>query len=111
MLIPRFGATGAVIGSLFAESVIMIFYVNNCDNYVTFRIVIDVLYKRLLAAVCMVIGVYFINSTMEMDDMLILMIEIFSGALIYILVLMLLRDSVVRDLKKFILNFVKGIKD
>ena len=48
-LIPRWGAVGAVIASLAAESTITFLYVKNCRGYLTAATLFAVIRKRLLA--------------------------------------------------------------
>ena len=97
-LIPRWGAVGAVIASLAAESTITFLYVKNCRGYLTATTLFAVIRKRLLAGVLMCLPVMGIGRLPIGNDILKLVLQIFSGAVIYIAALALMRDELLKEL-------------
>ena len=107
MLIPKFGAKGAVVGSLMAEGTITALYLWNCNGYIRVRQIVKNGWKKCLAAIVMFImikmlGVIILNNT------LLIAVSIIAGAIVYILLLMLLRDKFVTDVIR--LGYIRVMK-
>lgn len=92
ILIPSFGSFGAVIATLIAESVITVLYMHFCNNYLTYRKIAERFWKKLIAAIAMLIFIKSIDTHIA-SDLVAVIIEVVSGGIIYIAVLFLLRDS------------------
>lgn len=107
MLIPKFGAKGAVVGSLMAEGTITALYLWNCNGYIRVRQIVKNGWKKCLAAIVMFImikmlGVIILNNT------LLIAVSIIAGAIVYMLLLMLLRDKFVTDFIR--LGYIRVMK-
>ena len=94
--IPKFAATGAVIGSIIAEMTITILYYVNCNGYLNFKALLKCCYKRLCAGIFMLIVVKFVSHC-GLIGIYLLLTEIIVGAVVYFLCLGLLKDEFVED--------------
>lgn len=95
-LIPRFAAIGAATASVIAETVISIIYVYMSKGYITWKNLWHLSWKRFLAGFTMMILTYKIGTFMKVSIVATL-IQIICGALIYGLLLMILRDQFERN--------------
>lgn len=105
LLIPRFGAIGAVIASLLAEFVISIIYVHMSKGYITWKELWDKSRKRFLAGAVMMAVVYAIGIVMGVDVSTTL-IQIISGVVVYGLLLVVLGDNLLKEWGRHICNRV-----
>lgn len=106
ILIPRYGAFGAGIGTLAAESSVNILKFIFAVPYTKGKGYFSDLWKYFTAAVIMGLGVYIISVLIK-SNVLQLLIGIPFGALIYAIVLLLLKS----EFAEFMLDFiVKKIK-
>ena len=97
IFIPKFGATGAVIGSIIAELTISVLYFFHCDGYLTIRQVSRCSYKRIVSGIIMLIVIKSISSCW-MRGVLSLIVEIVIGALVYFVSLLLLNDAMIKEI-------------
>ena len=100
LLIPNFGAKGAVIGSLLAEGTITVLYLYNCNGYVRVGQLLRNGWKKCLAAVVMfsvikVVGMNVSNYTAQ------IITSVVMGAIVYIATLMIMRDKFVVETLRF----------
>lgn len=93
LFIPRFGAIGAVIGTLIAETVIMLLYLFNCNRYLTTGTILKSGWKKLFAGSLMLFFIFLVKPFFH-NDLLLLLTQIAGGAAIYILTLLLLKDNI-----------------
>ena len=98
LLIPRWGAYGAVIATLVAESVTTWLYVRNCRGYLTARDLWDCSWKRLLAGAVMCLLVLAIGRISLPSDILKLVIQILSGAVFYAAALYIMNDGMLKEM-------------
>lgn len=103
-LIPMLGAKGAVIGSLIGECLIAYLYIYNCKQFVSFQLIINKSYKKIIAGVCMIGIVMLIRSCGYRVNFLSLFLEISAASLTYYVVLFLLHDSILTELSHIIIN-------
>lgn len=96
ILIPKLGATGAVIGSIIAELTISVLYFLNCDKYLTMMQILKCSYKRLVAGIIMIIAVKAIGTCI-LDRVLLVVVEIVTGALVYFICLFILKDVMIKE--------------
>lgn len=96
ILIPKLQSVGAAIGTLIAESLIAILYLIFCDGYFTIRQFVKCGWKKLLSAIVMLLVVLFVGR-MELNPLLLIIIQIFAGAAVYCICLILLKDSFTHD--------------
>lgn len=110
MLIPKLGATGAVIGSLAAELIITILFVINDDEYISFGCITRLSLNKFSAGLIMLICLKTISGYVKFNAILALMVNIVIGITIYILVLFILRDEIITYLNKIIIRKLRNIK-
>lgn len=97
LLIPRFKSEGAVVASIIAELVISYLYVKNCDGYITYRGIIGLYWKKIIAGLIMLVVIVFEGDIIK-GHWLAVICEFLSGVCIYAIVLLLLRDSLIVQL-------------
>ena len=85
ILIPKFWSYGAVIASVIAECVITFLDMRNCDGYLRLSQLVKIGWKKLLAGIIMAVVLIIIHINM--------FIEIIIGIALYIICLVILRDS------------------
>jgi len=92
ILIPLYSGYGAIIASLAAEFVITVLYVEFSDNFVSFKMVLAKIWKKIIAAGLMLLIVLYVGLTSSVS-ILNTMKQIVIGAIVYILLLLMMRDS------------------
>lgn len=92
MLIPNFGAKGAVAGSLATELVISILYLRNCDRYMTLQQILSNGWRKVIAATVMFFPVWYISQSI-IDNTLSIFLSGLIGLSTYGIILLLLRDN------------------
>ncbi len=92
LLIPRFGGTGAIFGTLIAETVITVLYMANCNGYLTVKQLLSLSWKKLIAGLIMCPIVYWVGTVIG-NAFLSVVLQILAGAAVYLLMLVILRDS------------------
>ncbi len=102
-LIPVLNSIGAVLGTLIAESTILLLYIFNCNKYLSFRIILQAIWKKIVSAIIMYISIIYINKLIP-NHIISLITCIISGAIIYCIVLIILKDSILLEIKKKILK-------
>lgn len=100
-LIPRFGAVGASVASLAAETVITSLFIVNSDGFCTFRMLFRIGWKKLTAGLIMFIFVFKMNSIC-VHPILRFFIQVSSGIAIYSTILLVIRD-------KWVCSTVSGV--
>ncbi len=104
--IPQFGATGAIIGSIVAELTITVLYLINCSGMITFKTICKMGYKKLIAGVIMAILVYWVgNSVLSVAG---LVLQIIVGGGIYLLILFVWKDAILKELALMIKGRVRN---
>lgn len=96
ILIPQIGAIGAVIGSIIAELTITILYLKNCGDYLKISQVIRCSYKRLIAGALM-IAIVKLVSLLKLSNIMLLILEVGVGALVYVVMLIIMRDEMIKE--------------
>lgn len=97
-LIPKFGALGAVIGTISAEFIVMLVQFIVLRKIVTFSTYFRSLIKYILASVLMVIAIRLASQYFPINP-LTTMIQVGLGFIIYILLLYLMKEEM--NLKVF----------
>ena len=95
ILIPHLGAVGATIGTIIAESTISFLYLLFCDHFFTFKQLLDISFKKLTAGVIMLFAVKLIGQW-NANAYIVTFVQIVSGAVIYISLLALMQDFIVK---------------
>ena len=104
IFIPKLGGTGAVISSLIAETLISVLYLRFSHGFMTVGMILQKSWKRLIAGAIMLIAVMLINTNIHIMPILQLILEIAAGVLIYIGLLAMMKDSMI----KWGLEFIRG---
>lgn len=97
ILIPSYGAIGAVIGSLVAETSVTSLYIWNCNDYMTVRQLLNAGWKKCLAAVFMFVVILYISSLLD-NNSLAIIISSLLGVVVYVSLLLILHDKFVFQL-------------
>lgn len=110
LLIPKFKGIGAVLGTLIAESIIMILYICFCKGFLTFSTVFKHSWKKIIAAAVMFVYLIFVKKYFS-NAFILLLVQICGGVFIYFALLLLLRDSAIRFIFSWINSKIKKIKN
>ena len=110
LFIPVLGAKGAVIGSIGAEAVITMLFVHFDERYITWKYLFESSFKKILAALLMVIAIRMESEHCVMKDVLLLFVEIISGIGVYLVSLFILKDSAMQYFIKTISRYMEGKK-
>ncbi len=109
-MIPFWGAKGAVIGSLVAESVITVLYMAKCDSYLTVRQLLKYAWRRAIAGVGMFLIIMTMGRMMHMAAIVVLVAQIVVGIGSYFIILMIFRDALLIELVRMVLGKLKRKK-
>ncbi|MDD6400748.1 MAG: polysaccharide biosynthesis C-terminal domain-containing protein [Lachnospiraceae bacterium] len=111
ILIPMFRGNGAVIATILAEGTISFLYFANCEKIIDCKILFSKIWKKFAAAIVMWGVLVFIND-MRMNALAKVACELFIGGSVYIVILILIKDSFVGYVaNKFIVKIKKATKE
>lgn len=102
LLIPKLGAKGAVIGSIGAELIITILFVQFDNGYVTWRDLLYASWKKIIAGMIMLLGIMLFKNLIEVAGIVGLFLRVLFGATLYMFVLLILRDETIKHAVKII---------
>ena len=102
ILIPRYGAAGAALGSVAAELVISLIYIYMSRDVVRVSQLLHMSVKKLAASLIMFGGILLLTGT-GLSGAAFTLVQFVAGAVIYIVAMFVLRDS-------FAMTFLKWIK-
>ena len=94
IFIPKLGATGAALGSLFAETIITVLYIAFSDGYATVAMLVKLSWKRIVAAIGMLMVVLQFYKLLQ-ATMILTIVQLFVGVAVYAVILLILRDEYV----------------
>ena len=97
ILIPYFGAIGAVSGSLVAELTITCLYVYNCGEYLTLSQLGRNGWRKVIAGILMYLVISSISCTID-NNTVFCIVSVIIGVFTYILILVLMHDKFALDL-------------
>lgn len=106
VLIPKYGARGATIASIIAETVIAIVYIKLSSEYLTFKIIWLCSWKRLLAGILMLLCTCAVGG-LKFCDYKRVVVQIMTGIIVYGVSLFVMRDEMLFSLAKNILYILK----
>lgn len=92
LLIPQFGAEGAAIASVIAETVVSILYVRFSCGYGNVSLLAKTGKKKMFAGIFMFCIVYSLNQ-LQINSLFILALQVVIGCCIYMMILLVLRDE------------------
>lgn len=103
LLIPKFGAVGAVIGSIVAEGTISALYLGNCDRNLVLKDLCSMSVKRIIAGLMMWGIIVFLGRLLVNNSIWNLIILVVVGVCSYGVLLCALKDQLtLRVLKRVI---------
>lgn len=94
ILIPQLHSIGAVIGTIIAEMVICIVYLWMSKEYVPITMLIKYIPKQMFASVLMCFVIIQVGKIINING-LVTVIQIMCGIIVYILILLILRERFV----------------
>lgn len=103
-LILRFGALGATVASLLAESVIGVLYIYFTREYISVKSVLRVSFTKIIAGIVMFLGITFMYNSFGLNGFLGLIVEVTVGLLIYLIMLLMLRDASLKEFKNILVE-------
>ena len=106
VFIPRFSSMGAAAASLMAETTITFLYLKNCVNYFNPVNILKRGWKKFLAALLMLLAISLVNR-LHMENLYVLLMQIVIGTAAYVIVLMMIKDSLIMKLFSIGRNIVK----
>lgn len=107
ILIPWLASIGAVLSSILAETIILIYYLIYCrkKGFISFKRILLSIYKYIIASALMLVAVWFLGD--YVSGIKGTVIQILVGAIIYGVTLLILRDRLVTDNVRKILHLKK----
>jgi len=106
MAIPTYGAVGAACASVLAETLILIGYLYLIRDFFKFKTMIKLGWKYAIAGLVMGCFVSYMG-TLPGKSFVILVLQIINGAVLYGIILCLLRDKFLFENIKMIIYKVK----
>ena len=103
LFIPKLSSYGAVISTIVAESLISILYLIYCNGFLTTKSVISASYKKIISGCIMLLIIYLIGL-LNINVVLKLGIQVISGIIIYILILLALKDDFTLNTAKYLIK-------
>lgn len=91
VFIPRAGAIGAAIASLLAEVLITVLYIRFSGTFGNVKMLYSCGIRKLIAGMIMFIPVFYLNN-LKINSLVTICIQVVSGVLIYLFVLLILKD-------------------
>lgn len=101
MLIPKYGAIGAIGASVIAEVSIFIIQLIYLKKIISIKSVFNKSYKNIISSIIMFIIVYYIGNKLN-PSMINTFILVFIGFSIYILLTLILKDEILIETLEFI---------
>lgn len=92
MLIPNYGAMGAVIGTIVAEFIVMLVQFIALRNTVIFSSYIKSLMKYFIASMVMLLSIRLVTPLL-MANAIVILIQVMLGVFVYLAVLVLLKEE------------------
>lgn len=105
--IPRFGAEGAAVASVIAETVVSILYVRFSCGYGNLALLVRTGGKKMAAGFVMYIVVLFMNE-LPLPGLILVTLQVVAGVLVYTLGLLLLCDTWALDMVRNLMRRVKN---
>lgn len=107
LMIPRWGAAGAIVATIIAESAITAMYIKNCKGYLAVSSLLECSWKRLPAGAAMCLLVMLIGRIQMGSSIIQLILQIISGAAFYVLALYLAKDVLLTELITLVKTYVE----
>lgn len=95
ILIPKFQSIGAAISSVIAELIITILYFILSKKYIDVKRILKTVYKYFLASIFMAMVVFVLFTNLKIC-IISTIVEIVVGLIVYVLMLILLKDNMIQ---------------
>lgn len=109
LLIPKYGAFGAVIATIIGEFTVTLIQVVLIKKYINVIPYILESWKSLLSSIIMYIGVHYLTIKM-LDGFLTNIIQVLIGVLIYIIIMYILKSEIQIDIYTKVKHFSCSLK-
>lgn len=109
ILIPKWGAYGAVVASLMAELAISALYITFSKGYMSHILIWKLAWKRMAAGIIMCVVVYELGEILMFSPMMLLIVQVVAGVGIYGCVLIVLRDDMLKCFFETVRKKVKKV--
>lgn len=106
ILIPRLETIGAVIGTLIAETVITTLYIIFSNHYLTLKSFISFTWKKIIASLIMLFIILCVQIKLS-NPYISLVIQILAGGISYIIILIILKDSIFNLIINKLINKIR----
>lgn len=100
LLIPLFGFIGASIVSVLTEALVWVIQLNFARKFMKDVSILPAMSKIIIASVVMYLGLFVFRTFVQFKPMLNVAVDGFVGAIIYLILIVVLRVLDVRDLKE-----------
>lgn len=107
LFIPRFGAEGAAVASVIAETVVSILYVRFSCGYGNLALLVRTGGKKMAAGFVMYVVVFSMNK-LPLPGLILVALQVAAGVLVYVLGLLLLCDTWSLDMINNLMRRVKN---
>lgn len=107
LMIPFIGATGAVIASIVAETVISVLYVCMSGEYMSVKLLLTLSWKRVICGAIMLLIVILFGKYSPYGNIATTIIQATVGAAIYLGSLFIMQDNLLRELINMALGILK----
>lgn len=103
ILIPNYGALGAAIATVCAETLIMIMFFGYGSEYIKLKMVWKYFVKYLSCSFVMVVGIYGLKY-LDLDKDVLLLCQVIAGIIVYFSAVLLTKDEL-------LVSFLHSIRD
>ena len=94
ILIPKFGARGAAVATIIAESTITMLYLERCDGFYSFKVLLKSGWKKIIAGVGMIVIISLLNL-LNISDLGMFILQVSIGVFVYMTILFMIKDKFV----------------
>ena len=105
LLIPRYGAIGAAIGTVAAEFMVAGYQIIKARHFFDYKLIIKDNIKYLIASIIMFIICYCTNKLFNLVGLKQVIIDICLGGITYFIILLVTKDKLLFEILNKIINF------
>lgn len=110
LFIPWMGSKGAVIGSIGAETVITVLFEHFNEGYITWKYILSSSYKKIIAGLLMLLIIHIMSKNIAVSGIMQVSLQVLCGIIVYLVVLLIERDSAVLEFITEMQKKTKGPK-
>lgn len=105
IFIPSYGSAGAAGASVIAESVITFLYICLCHKIITFRFLLKISYKNIVASIIMLFALIVLQR-ISINPVIITGLQVMVGLITYLVALYVLKDQFMIQCTKRLLEVI-----